>query len=331
MDEYYASPSNAYLRRRREKREIKYISCVAGFCAICYVVVQNVISLILSASPLGGIYKNDPVAQSVVNVFMSVLGLLVPFAVGGAIISRKTGAPFRGFRRPASVSLAVTATTLGIFICLIGNYATGLFVNLARSAGIVLAAPEFKPPSDVGGRITYAISVAAVPALAEEFAIRGAILQPLRKYGDRFAVAASALLFAALHGNLVQAPFALIAGLGIGYAVCITNSVWTGVCIHFFNNLYSALTEFIAADAPDEATLGKTYTIITAALYVVSIIGSAFFAIVKRRRKLVPPFTLLSGGEKLSAFILTPPMLAALIIMTRITLAFVSFQGNLIA
>ena len=92
--------------------------------------------------------------------------------------------------------------------------------------GFKLSSPDYEVTDDVFGRIVYFIMVAVVPPLTEELAIRGVIMQPLRRYGDRFAVVASAVLFAVLHGNLIQAPFAFIAGLGIGYAVCITGSLW---------------------------------------------------------------------------------------------------------
>ena len=63
----------------------------------------------------------------------------------------------------------------------------------------------------------------------------------LRKYGDKFALLASALVFAVMHGNLVQAPFALIAGFGLGYLSIKTGTIWTGIAIHAANNLISVI------------------------------------------------------------------------------------------
>ena len=130
-----------------------------------------------------------------------------------------------------------------------------------------------------------------------------------------------------LHGNLIQAPFAFIAGLGLGYAVCITNSIWTGVLIHFCNNLYSVITEFMIEDIANTETLNKVYMITMVVLYAVSILGSLVFVALKGRRKLMPSFTELSTGRKMSAFVLTLPMFIAILGMLAITASSVSFIG----
>ena len=46
-----------------------------------------------------------------------------------------------------------------------------------------------------------ALATAVVPLFVEEFLFRGVILSQFRKYGDVFAVIASALLFGLLHRN----------------------------------------------------------------------------------------------------------------------------------
>lgn len=322
---YYDSPSSLYLREENERKGIRYISIVAGLCCIAYVAVQNLLSVMLMLSPLGEIYESDLTMQSVVSIFFSILGLLVPFGIGGIFISRKTGKTDFGFNKPVSTSLMLFAAPLGFFICLAGNYVTSIFVNWMDIIGVHLSSPEYGVPSDIGGRIIYAVSIAVVPPLVEEFSIRGVIMQPLRKYGDKFAILASAVFFAVLHGNLIQAPFALIAGIGMGYAVCITNSVWTGVLIHFCNNLYSVIMEFLIADIHNEDILNVVYIVTTIILYALSIFGSVVFVFIKNKRKLVPSFTALTEKRKSRAFILTIPMVIALLIMLRITSYYVSF------
>lgn len=323
--DFYDPQTSLYVQQENEKKEIKRISITAGLSVIAYVLVQNILSIIIYLSPLGEIYQNDLTMQSVVTVFLSVLGILVPFGIGGYFLSKKTNKPAVSFDRPVSISLMLSASCLGFFICLAGNYVTSIFVSLMESGGVTLTAPEYSPPSDIPGRIIYAISIAVVPALVEEFAVRGVILQPLRKYGDKFAILASALIFAVMHGNLIQAPFALIAGIGIGYAVCITNSIWTGVLIHFCNNLYSVIIEFIVADISDVQTVDNVYLAITAAIYAITILGSVVFVILKRRRKLMPSFTAMTEKKKIRTFIFTLPMIIALLMMISITSNFVSF------
>ncbi len=323
LNDFYASPSELYLREEKEKKDIKYIGRVAGMCIIAYVLIQNILSVLLFSGPLGTLYETDPDIQSVTAIFFSIAGILVPFGIGGYFINKRTKTDVFNLGKPVSTKLMLSAVPFGFFICLVGNYVTGIFVDLMGEAGVQLTAPEYPVPSGFGGRFIYAIAIAAVPPLVEEFAIRGVVMQPLRKYGDIFAIVASSLVFAVLHGNLIQAPFALIAGIGIGYAVCITNSVWTGVLIHAVNNFYSVITEFMIEDITDTAVLDRVYIIVTVALYAVSISGSALFIILKKRRKILPSFTALGEGRKMFSFVWSIPMIIALLIMYHITKLYV--------
>lgn len=325
-EQYYFSPER-YLRDERDRKQIKVIGRVAGLCVIAYVVLQNLLTLPLVFEPLSSIYNSSPVFQDAVTILLSVFGLMLPFAIGGFYLRRRTNVNVFAFDRPVSVRLMVFAVFFGFFVCLAGNYASSVFVSVMDSIGFKLSSPDYEVTDDVFGRIAYFIMVAVVPPLTEELAIRGVIMQPLRRYGDRFAIVASAVLFAVLHGNLIQAPFAFIAGLGIGYAVCITGSLWTGVLIHFCNNAYSVLIEFMARDITDTALLGKAYNIVLIALYAVSIIGSVIFVMVKAPRKLTPPATTLSRRQRYGAFVLNIPMLIAIGIMIYITSRYVRFVG----
>lgn len=326
LNEFYSSPSELYLQEEKEKNGIRYIGKIAGRCIIGYVLVQNILSILLFSGPLGTLYDADPDFQSVATIFFSLSSILIPFGVGGYFINKRLNTDVFNLGKPVSTSLMLSAVPFGFFICLAGNYVTSIFVNFMDEIGIHLSAPDFAVPSGFGGRLIYIVSIAVVPPLVEEFAIRGVIMQPLRRYGDKFAIVASALIFAVLHGNLIQAPFALIAGIGIGYAVCITNSVWTGVLIHAVNNFYSVVTEFMIEDIADEAVLERVYLITTVALYAVSILGSALFIVIRKRRRAMPSFTSLSDGRKMIAFTWNIPMVIALLIMFYLTKRFIELS-----
>ena len=77
------------------------------------------------------------------------------------------------------------------------------------------------------------MDTAIVPAVFEEFAFRGVVLNKLRKFGDSYAIIMSAVLFGLMHGNLSQIPFAFILGLVIGFIAVKTNSIIPGILIHF--------------------------------------------------------------------------------------------------
>jgi len=141
-------------------------------------------------------------------------------------------------------------------LCLFGNIITTYIDVLVQSLfDYDIQMPEMPDiPDNALGLFLYFLSTAVVPALVEEFALRGVIMQPLRRYGDTFAILASAVIFGLMHCNLMQIPFAMIAGAAIGYAVIATESIWTGIIIHFLNNGFSVLVSVISAKYPLDST-----------------------------------------------------------------------------
>lgn len=75
--------------------------------------------------------------------------------------------------------------------------------------------------------------------LAEEILFRGFVFRSLRPYGKRFAITMSALLFGLFHGNILQAPYAFLMGLLLGYVTEEYSIRWS-VAVHMFNNLVLA-------------------------------------------------------------------------------------------
>lgn len=314
------------LRQKFEKKNIRRVSNAVGLGVIGFVVIQFVMSFVLIIPPLSTLYFENLTFQSAVNVFLSSFSMLIPFVIAGFYLEKKTYTDVFRLERPVSVPLMLSAVPFGFLICLIGNYLTNLFVELMAKIGITLTSPELETPSGVAGRIIYAVAVAVVPPLVEELAMRGTVMQPLKKYGRWFAIIASSVVFAALHGNFIQAPFALIAGIGIGYAVCVTDSIWTGVLIHFCNNFYAVVTEFMIADIPDEARLNKVYYTTQIVLYAISIVGTVLFFIIKRKHKQPKVNTVRNGFGKMMLFVSTAPMIFALIIMFVMTFNYISFN-----
>ena len=104
--------------------------------------------------------------------------------------------------------------------------------------------------SDTFSMFLYASILAPI---WEELLFRGFVLRALRPYGKRFAILGSALLFGLFHGNLLQAPYAILMGLLFGY-VTVEYSIGWAVALHMFNNLVLAdLLSRITAGWPETA------------------------------------------------------------------------------
>ena len=123
-----------------------------------------------------------------------------------------------------------------------------LFLSLATAlAFLIIKFTNLKEPdmsfdtNNIFSIITAMIANAVCPALFEEFLFRGVVLGSLRKYGDKFAIIVSSILFAIIHINLPQVIFAFICGITFGLIVVKTNSLIPTIIIHFINNFLSCL------------------------------------------------------------------------------------------
>ncbi len=322
--EYEFYRRQAEEQRKKDKKNLRKIGAVAGGCIVAYVLLQSVITIPYSVGTLNILYSFSREFMMASNIIFSIVGLWVPFAIGGRILRRKDLLEKDYcLGKPVSTKLMLLSVPLGFLVCLVGNYLTSVFVSGMEGVGVELSSPEFATPTTLAGRLIYTVWVAVVPALVEEFAMRSVVMQPLRRYGDTFAIVASAFVFAVLHGNLVQAPFAFIAGIGIGYAVCVTGSVWTGILIHFCNNFYSVVIDFLLADVTDEVKLNLIWNVMQISLYAVCIIGTILFVITKGKNKLSKSEADLKLKEKWKSFILNPTMLIAIAIMLYFTANYV--------
>ena len=178
--------------------------------------------------------------QQVIQILYTLLTILVPFAIGAFFVKKvQKRDKLLPLEKPKSGILFVEALGIGLMAIVIANAVTASFVSFSESHGVAFDSYKPESPTSVYQFLWILLSNAIVPALVEEFALRGVLLQSLRKYGDAFAVLASAILFGIMHGNMTQAPFAFILGAVLAILVIMTGSLWTSMAIHLINNPYS--------------------------------------------------------------------------------------------
>ena len=194
---------------------------------------------------------------------------------------------------------------------MIGNYATNFLSTFVESTtGITFEYPDSRTPTTPLGIAMYLIQLAVVPALVEEYALRGVVMMPARKFGNWFAILVSSALFGMMHGNLVQAPFAFIVGIGIGYFVIVTGSMWTGVMIHFCNNMFSGVISILYEFLPE-----KTVNLTRRARQK------------NIQTKFRKPRTALSRGERTAAYFINVPMIISIIYLLYTTYTFITWPS----
>ena len=205
--------------------------------------------------------------QQVFQILYTLLTILVPFAIGAYFVKKvQKRDQLLLLDKPKSGILFVEAIGIGVMAIVIANFVTAFVVQLFEQNGVTF--DSYKPESPTSGyQLAWMLlSNAIVPALVEEFALRGVMLQSLRKYGDAFAVIASAILFGIMHGNMTQAPFAFILGAVLAILVIMTGSLWTSMAVHLINNTYSVLMNTLFDRGDDLLTSMVTVSVNTLAL-----------------------------------------------------------------
>ncbi len=322
-NDYYASVY--FYRREEERKAIRRVGSFCGLALLAYVLIQNIIALGIQAAGLWDKYTGDSFFQCGADIFLTFAGVLVPFAAANRFMKRKTGVrdPLIFDRRVSKGSL-LAAVVAGSGLCMAANVVSSFFITVMSLFGFTLSSPDVPMPEGSAGFLLSFVRVVVVAAMAEELSLRGYVMGNLKKYGDLFAVGASAVLFAIMHGNLVQAPFALIAGFAIGYFTVKTGSLWTGILIHGVNNFLSLALSYIMEAAGEEAGALLSAAVIYGFGFV-GVIGSVLFIANHKKIKLSAGDTVLSGGEKAGAFFFNIPMVLAFLLMVYITSNYIEF------
>lgn len=332
MDEYtnaWGEPAPTHLYgelREREKRSLKRQSIRAGLCVIAFLILEIALSYVLTSSQtLYGLYLQNETARELIEMFFYLFCMLLPFAVAYATMPQADKDMLTLFGKPKSKLSAVTAVVAGFLVCNVANYVTNALLALLEDEGVFVDGGTYDSPQTSVQLVYSLLTVGLLPAFVEEFALRGVVMQPLRRHGDRFAILMSAFVFALMHGNLSQSVFAFAVGAAIGYFVVATGSVWVGVAIHMLNNLYSVVLNYLLEVRPTAAE--RLYNLELSITLVCGILSAALFLAVCRRNKLQKANGALTGGEKTAAYLFTLPMIAAIVWLIVDTVRLISFGG----
>ncbi len=257
---------NTRVKKNDERFQLFIISNLIGLGILGYLLFSRIFSEILNAFYVA-VYDtkgydayivliNSSVFNNLVYLVYAVFCVVLPLVIVHLISVRifHYNLPYGKIRKGSSF---VPAMLIGLGMSVHGNYVSLIFSSITKN---LFQATPTGSPSDVTsvsqisfvGFLVSVVSTAVMPALAEEFAIRGVIMQPLRRYGDRFAIVISAAVFSLIHGNFEQIPFAFVVGLALGYVVIRTGSLWTGVVLHFINNFWAVCSEYLYYLLPDE-------------------------------------------------------------------------------
>lgn len=161
------------------------------------------------------------------------------------LFKHSTGIPTRVAlpMRAPRFGLVLSGTLILLALTAVGTAVITALSNALSLVGLYVRQSSIPLPGDIGGIVLYLINFVIIAPILEELVFRGFVMQPLRRYGDGFALIVSSLAFALLHINLLKLPYAFLCGLCLGYFVLRTGSLIAGMALHFANNLLLTLSD----------------------------------------------------------------------------------------
>ncbi len=319
-DGFYNDQSNFYRMISQSKKDIRRHAIRIGLCILIFLSAPYVFSICLQFTGLYNRYAEDFALQYCSEMLLMVVFLFIPFFAVYLFSSKKDKKAIAlSLEKPKSGLTFLLAIPFGLMLCFAGDYISSVIASIFESIGITLTSvPDYEVPTSGKDLFLYAFATVVPPAIIEEFTLRAVAMQPLRKYGDKFAIIMTALVFGLMHRNAVQGIFAFIAGLVFGYIAVSADSIWPAVVVHALNNGFSVLLSVMTQTNEDAAN--EIYALVISVVLVSGVLSAILFFVIGKRKKLSNTTPWLPLKEKASSFFFNIPMIISLIIMILYTI-----------
>jgi len=325
---HYGAPQNLFdpkyleqqrmklLERRKHEKQLKKLGTNTGIILLILLGISVLLSYFLMLPTFSGLYESNLTFSSAFAVFYSVISVGGSFFIGSKLLKKSKSLASISYNPPKDKIKALLLVLMGFGGCLVANYVTVILRVFAEGIGVYSDYSALDDPQSTLDVVMIFICSAVIPPLVEEFAMRGVLMQSLRKYGNAFAIVASALMFGIFHGNAVQMPFAFLCGLVIGYAVIATESLWTGIIIHGLMNAMSGISSAIIYYF-DEYT-SNTFFYVGSAVGIIAGILALIIYFIRYKDdntlKFTGEFSDATTKEKVFKFLSSPVLVIAIVI-----------------
>lgn len=286
------------------------------------------------ALPEGTGYTGTLIANALV---VSIPAFLIP-----AIVFRRRNG-FELFAAPPPPH-ALIAIALGVGCMLLNLALVSLTSALTYGLEIRSTALDVRESLKGSNFFVMLICVALIPALSEEYLMRGALLEAWRRCSPVWAAVFTALFFALLH--LSPSNFIVYFAMGMLFAAVynITRNVWMTVVIHFMNNFFSVLLAMrylgndggaasaAAAQAMEYTRADYFASFVNMAIIAAAVIAPMLFLLkISCRKRSMGMYALTEGAAESSvgaSALLTEPLLwvtAAVLLLLNLLFGLIEF------
>lgn len=127
------------------------------------------------------------------------------------------------------------------------------------------------------------LAVSIFVPIAEELLFRGIVTEEIRRVApDWLAIVIGGVVFALIHGNIIQILYVLPVGLMLSAAYIWTNSIWVPMCIHIVYNFVGTPLTLMLESVPNGTQI---YTIVSYAMIPVGIVCMIVMYRIYRKNK----------------------------------------------
>ncbi len=122
------------------------------------------------------------------------------------------------------------------------------------------------------------LTIAIIPAIAEEFLFRGVLQQKIAHFSRRpvLAIWIAAILFSAIHGQFEGFLARVVLGAALGYLLYWTNNLWVPIFAHLLNNGLQVVGAYFYRDqieqlSPETSEPISIWLVLLCSIFVVAI------------------------------------------------------------
>lgn len=261
---YYEEQQKKNFQRKKEEKKIRNIGNVSGALLIASMIVAFLFSVAIVTPSVYDFYNSGLSAQCFINMIYTLVVVGATFLFFSRFFKQHSiqqsletggidGYAFKiKFSAPKNKLKATLLVIISFGGCMLANYISSIILTILEGFGLYSTYSSIEEPRSTVDLILMCISVAVLPALVEEFALRGVLMSSLRRYGNTFAIITSAFVFGIFHGDAAQIPFAFVCGLFFAYIVIATDSIWPAIIVHAMNNSLSCISSVITQVADEE-------------------------------------------------------------------------------
>lgn len=178
----------------------------------------------------------DPILYYGIYFIDIIIGTIIPFF----IMRKFSKIKLKKLTRKISASFVdlFVQTIVFFVICIALTYVSNILFNYFGLEGKLISGIGFSYDESNLSNLLYIFMLIFVSPIMEEYAFRGVMLNSLSRYGKKFALYATAIIFALAHNNFAEMIPAFAMGIMLGKTSLRYKSIQASIVIHILFNAF---------------------------------------------------------------------------------------------